>query len=79
MTLPGSPNRPPPPERLRFLAETVAAEAELLAITDDRLFSQPMTVERAATLLIRHEYVFKPHSARRGPGSRPARAAGWPR
>jgi hypothetical protein len=30
-------------------------------------------------LLIRHKYVFMPHRARWGPGSRPERAAGWPR
>ena len=43
---------PPPSEKLVFLTETVAAEAELLAITDARLFAQPMTAERAATLRV---------------------------
>lgn len=36
--------------KLRFLAETVLAEAEHLKITDARLFALPMTRERAAGL-----------------------------
>lgn len=36
--------------KLRFLAETVVAEAEHLRTTDGRLFALPMTRERAATL-----------------------------
>jgi len=40
----------PPPERLRFLAETVRAESVLLRATDGRLFAEPMTPERAASL-----------------------------
>jgi hypothetical protein len=47
---PPSHHRPPPSDKLRFLAETVAAESELLAITDARLFNQPMTAARAASL-----------------------------
>ncbi len=39
-----------PGDRLQFLAETVLAEAELLRITDSRLFVQPMDPPRAATL-----------------------------
>lgn len=42
--------RPRPSDKLRFLAEVVASEAELLAITDARLFSHPMTAQRAASL-----------------------------
>jgi hypothetical protein len=37
-------------DRLRFLAETVLAESTLLAGTDGRLFAEPMTPERAASL-----------------------------
>jgi hypothetical protein len=48
-----NPLRPPPSEKLRFLAETVLAEAALLAITDGRLFAAPMDAQRAATL--RHD------------------------
>jgi|PlaIllAssembly_1097288.scaffolds.fasta_scaffold1226350_2 hypothetical protein len=36
--------------KLRFLAEIVLAEAEHLQTTDGRLFSLPMTPERAASL-----------------------------
>jgi len=43
--------RPPPSERLRFLAETVQAEAQHLATTDGCLFAQAMTAERAASLV----------------------------
>jgi hypothetical protein len=45
--------RQPPGEKLRFLAETVLAEAELLRITDGRVFALPMDAQRAATL--RHD------------------------
>lgn len=45
-----NPLRKPPDERLRFLAETVLSEADLLLSTDGRLFSVPMTTERAASL-----------------------------
>jgi len=45
-----NPLRKPPDERLRFLAETVLAEAALLMSTDARLFSVPMTPERAESL-----------------------------
>lgn len=37
-------------ERLRFLLETVALEAQYLQDTDGRLFAQPFTAERAAGL-----------------------------
>lgn len=37
-------------DRLRFLADTVLAEAEHLQTTDGRLFALPMTPERAAGL-----------------------------
>ena len=36
--------------KLRFLADTVLAEADHLQTTDGRLFALPMTPERAATL-----------------------------
>lgn len=36
--------------RLAFLLETVAREAEHLRLTDARLFEQPFTVDRAASL-----------------------------
>lgn len=39
-----------PSERLRFLAETVRAESQLLGATDGRLFTVSMTPERAASL-----------------------------
>ncbi len=39
-----------PGSKLRFLAETVLAESDHLKITDARLFSAPMTPERAAGL-----------------------------
>jgi hypothetical protein len=39
-----------PDERLRFLLETVVLEAEHLQGTDQRLFEQPFTAERARTL-----------------------------
>ncbi len=42
--------RATPSEKLRFLAETVQAEAQHLATTDGRLFAQAMTAERAASL-----------------------------
>lgn len=45
--------RQPPSDKLRFLAETVRAEAQLLRITDGRLFALPMDARRAATL--RHD------------------------
>ena len=45
-----NPLRKPPDERLRFLAETVLAEAALLMSTDARLFSAPMTPDRAESL-----------------------------
>lgn len=38
------------PVRLAFLAETVQAEARHLRATDARLFSEPMTAQRAARL-----------------------------
>lgn len=41
---------PPPCARLGFLLETVMLEAEHLRGTDARLFAQPFTAERAATL-----------------------------
>ena len=37
-------------ERLRFLLDVVALEAEHLQATDRRLFAQPFTAERAASL-----------------------------
>ena len=37
-------------ERLAFLLETVALEAEHLQATDQRLFAEPFTAQRAATL-----------------------------
>lgn len=40
----------PVPPRLRFLVDTVRAEATLLAATDGRLFAEPMTADRAASL-----------------------------
>lgn len=46
----GNPLRPPPDNRLRFLVETVLAEATLLSVTDGRLFATPMDATRAATL-----------------------------
>ena len=39
--------RTSPGEKILFLAETVLAEAALLCITDERLFAQPMTAQRA--------------------------------
>ncbi|MDP1691432.1 MAG: hypothetical protein Q8L49_05680 [Burkholderiaceae bacterium] len=42
--------RKPPHDRLRFLAETVIAEVELLRITDGRLFATTMDAQRASTL-----------------------------
>lgn len=42
--------RRPPSEKLRFLAETVRAEAALLCLTDGRLFAVTMDAERAGTL-----------------------------
>jgi hypothetical protein len=42
--------RPPPGERLRFLAEVVRAEASLLETTNSRLFARAMTANRAASL-----------------------------
>lgn len=45
-----APNAHPLDERLRFLADTVVAEAELLESTDARLFIEPMTPVRAAGL-----------------------------
>jgi hypothetical protein len=47
---PNSGARPPPGERLLFLADVARAEAALLATTDSRLFALPMTTERATTL-----------------------------
>ena len=49
----GNPLRQPPGDKLRFLAETVLAEASLLRITDGRLFAAPMDALRAASL--RHD------------------------
>ncbi len=40
----------PAPERLRFLLETVALESQHLRDTDARLFADPFTAERAASL-----------------------------
>jgi hypothetical protein len=45
-----NPLRKPPDERLRFLVETVLAEAELLRGTDERLFGLAMTPARVETL-----------------------------
>ena len=45
-----NPLKTPPDERLRFLVETVLAESALLQSTDDRLFAQPMTAQRAEAL-----------------------------
>ena len=42
--------RQPPGDRLKFLAETVLAEAALLRTTDSRIFMVPMGPERAASL-----------------------------
>jgi hypothetical protein len=42
--------RQAPSAKLCFLAETVLAEAELLTITDGRLFATPMDATRAASL-----------------------------
>ena len=42
--------RQPPGDKLRFLAETVLAEAALLRITDGRLFAITMDAHRAASL-----------------------------
>ena len=39
-----------PGEKLRFLAQVVRAEAELLSLTDGRLFAVPMDTRRAGTL-----------------------------
>ena len=44
--------RKPPDDRLRFLVETVLAEAALLLSTDVRLFDVPMTPERAQSLKV---------------------------
>ncbi|MDP1691426.1 MAG: hypothetical protein Q8L49_05640 [Burkholderiaceae bacterium] len=48
--------------KLRFLADTVLAEAERVKTTDGRLFALPMTPERAAGLRNRmiQEYVRDP-------------------
>ena len=45
-----NPLRQPPGDKLRFLAETVLAAADLLRITDGRLFAVPMDTHRAASL-----------------------------
>ena len=45
-----NPLRKPPDERLRYLAETVLAEADLLRGTDARLFAIAMTPQRAESL-----------------------------
>ncbi len=50
MTVHAADLRRPPGDKLRFLAETVVAEAALLRITDGRLFALPMDAQRAATL-----------------------------
>ena len=42
--------RRPASEKLRFLAQTVRAAADLLALTDGRLFAVPMDGRRAGTL-----------------------------
>lgn len=44
------PLRRPPTDKLRFLAQTVTAEADLLTLTDGRLFALPMDSHRAASL-----------------------------
>ena len=49
----GKPLRQPPGDKLRFLAETVLAEAAMLRITDGRLLAEPMAADRAASL--RHD------------------------
>lgn len=41
---------PAPSDRLTFLCDVVAREAHYLQDTDGRLFAQPMTPQRAATL-----------------------------
>lgn len=48
--MPCSVPRPPPGERLRFLADVAKAEAALLSTTDSRLFALPMTTDRVATV-----------------------------
>ena len=48
MSAPGL--RRPASEKLRFLAQTMRAAADLLALTDGRLFAVPMDARRAATL-----------------------------
>lgn len=45
-----NPLRQPPGDKLRFLAETVLAEADLLRVTDGRLFAAPMDTQRAGSL-----------------------------
>ena len=42
--------RRPPSEKLCFLAQIVRAEADLLSLTDGRLFAVPMDARRAGTL-----------------------------
>ena len=49
----GKPLRQPHGDKLRFLAETVLAEAAMLRITDGRLLAEPMAADRAASL--RHD------------------------
>ena len=44
--------RRPPSEKLRFLAQTVTAEADLLTLTDGRFFAAPMDARRAGTLRV---------------------------
>ena len=46
----GDPAAEPSHARLLFLLETVTLEAEHLQATDGRLFAEPFTAERAATL-----------------------------
>lgn len=42
--------RRPASDKLRFLAQVVRAEADLLSLTDGRIFAQPMNEQRAASL-----------------------------
>ena len=50
MSAPGL--RRPAREKLRFLAQVVRAEADLLTLTDGRLFAVPMDARRAGTLRV---------------------------
>ena len=55
-----------PSEKLRFLAQIVRAEADLLSLTDGRLFAVPMDARRAARMDQRRTSV-----ARRAPTAQP--------